>query len=81
MLLVVTAVVLWIAARAWKGLGPTALEASGIAPGTRSEAPHARAGARSAGQTTPRALPGLREAREKTDQHGEDVRKALEATR
>jgi hypothetical protein len=73
MLLVVLAIVLWVAARGWEGSGAAALALDPQA------ATPARQGARDAREAAA-DLPDLHDMRDATADHADAVREALEAT-
>ncbi len=75
MLLVVLAVVLLIAAKAWKSAAPTALEvATPVGDVTISD----HGASEAAGQVRPGGLPGLSDMRRETGTHTQQVEETLQ---
>ena len=69
-LLVTMVIVLMLAAKAWERFGPTAIDVTGAAPGSTHGQPEAAAALED--------LPNLDEAKKRTDEHAEEIKKALE---
>jgi hypothetical protein len=74
MLLVVVAVVLFLAARNWKRVAPTAMEVSGD-PATELSTAASDSGQPNGG--VPPVRPSLREMQQETSAHTDDVRDTL----
>ncbi|MFQ5671321.1 MAG: hypothetical protein ACE5HD_12530 [Acidobacteriota bacterium] len=75
LLLVVLVVVLLLAARAWKAMTPAALDVSAL----QATSPAGRTSAGAGEESKPSGrLPGLREMRDSTEAHTDQVRKAMD---